>query len=1562
MLSDWYGTSSTNSHVTDSYSAPNKVIAYPNQWQHVIVTVQPTPANSYGALNSNCTIYYNGQQVWQQACPTPQWTIRPNAFLGRSSDDANCRLSGAIDSFYFYNFALSAEAAALHYAVPRAPRFELDFAASPAVFTNQSATAYSWMSAYTAHTGVLQLSSSAGPGWGTAAQTGQWVNLAVQAGSTSVGATLPVIGGSGNGLTLGAQLGWSFEVTFQVTSSSSTPNMVLFDMAGATSGQDEFLLNFVPGSCAMQVTAYGGAAGVTMTNLTVIPCVTTGKWYHLVVAMTTSTITPTRATYRSYVNGVLTNVVNGAALRQTPRANAFIGRSLADASASQATLAFSGLIDALRWYDYAVIPDNVLAMFNVTSSDAPAVAAKPFFSASPLNQWTFDAAPTSLVQGSYVYETTRSAHYGVAYFRSSTTTTVLTSLNQVDLTQPYGDWLNLVTLPDYTGTPMPVTWGGTAVAFEAWVQWSEFQPWSRVFDFGACGGCDNVVVSQNGNTANSPIMSFHAANGGTTSAPNTVAGVGSVTDCDANANGTATGPLALNVWLHIVCEIQPRDPFELASLQAADYRCWVNGVPQVIYSSNYASPPLATTYSTPGPIPNVVARPLALMGLSNYVGNYAFNGWIDSLLWYNTALSTEAVQWHYTAPRPPTVFEVTASPDPRLTTGTTQSATFGWMASDPTDSAALQALHTGLISLSAAQSQYVDLTVGQGPASLGQVIGNIGDGLGYTGQVVNSTASSTGYSFEVLVKFPAPLSSTSSKVFEIGNGPQSNEVVLNYVGSSGALTFNSYRTGFTTPADIAVVSAVQAGQWYHIHVTLSTGTSTSASSTCTVYVNGVQVNQVTNAVSPASMARSQATLGRSSWSGEGFLTAFIDSFRVYDYVLPASAVSALYALSSAGLPIPPAVVASSFYAYQSGPQLAYTLDIAPPSTQLTLDTNFTWTAASTLYPNPDGTSTPHTGVAQFNGLYETGNSIDLTAYPDSAGRTFTFPIGGSMSFECWFLYYAPLRPSLAGTIANGYDYVFSTGGVIGQNSNNIGLTTVGWTAQMMYVDFLGATTQHVTDTAGTIVVATPGVWQHFVLSIQQLNASVPSGNAAASCTIYISGKAAWTQACNVPQWVLRPNAFLGRSPDDQNLRHLGEIDSFYLYNFALSAEAAALHYVVPRAPFMELVFDRDPQQVTAVATSQYTWQAGSGNHSGLLSLSGSGQYVDLSTATGANSIGTTLPTLPLSAAGVGVSQAQYGWTLEANFMLSAAAVASPNMVLLDIGTATAGTDELLLQFTPGACTVQLTVYGGTAGTTAVPVVMSPTCIAPGTWYSVIVTASLASATATTATYQGYINGVATGSAVSAGATIRPVTRSVGYIGRSIGASSAAAGTLPFNGVIDSVRLYDFAATAAQVTKIVGVTSPVSVAPPAVSSSAAAPARSSSAASAASSAATGAAATSAMATSPATRAATSANQPTSAQATSAVQPTAPAYVTSTVAPSSSSSSSLSSGAIAGIVIGAVVGALVLICLLWLFCCSAALRGGKKSSTSDEGATHAHDELQDVSTHRRDEMEMTDASTA
>lgn len=79
------------------------------------------------------------------------------------------------------------------------------------------------------------------------------------------------------------------------------------------------------------------------------------------------------------------------------------------------------------------------------------------------------------------------------------------------------------------------------------------------------------------------------------------------------------------------------------------------------------------------------------------------------------------------------------------------------------------------------------------------------------------------------------------------------------------------------------------GSWQHVAVTLAGGTGT-------IYVNAVKAAQNTNmTLNPASLGTTnQNWLGRSQYTGDPYLNARIDNFRIYDRALSQSEVTQLF--------------------------------------------------------------------------------------------------------------------------------------------------------------------------------------------------------------------------------------------------------------------------------------------------------------------------------------------------------------------------------------------------------------------------------------------------------------------------------------------------------------------------------------------------------------------------------------------------------------------------------------------------------------------------------------------
>ena len=213
----------------------------------------------------------------------------------------------------------------------------------------------------------------------------------------------------------------------------------------------------------------------------------------------------------------------------------------------------------------------------------------------------------------------------------------------------------------------------------------------------------------------------------------------------------------------------------------ANLACYVNGVQQGSAVS--------------GILPDYVARSQALFGqpptqlvngtattLTPAVAQY--NGYVDMIAIYNTSLPLEAVQAHSLLVRPP-VFEVYFPVNPQVITGVVPGS-YTWLNVDPADGVAVQALHSGLVSLDGTASQYIDLTTYSGPRSVGTTLPTIG-GPGSGALSTTFNGLSTGFTVELAVKVESGCN--SSRVWSTGSGPGLNEVYLAYDATSSSLRF-----------------------------------------------------------------------------------------------------------------------------------------------------------------------------------------------------------------------------------------------------------------------------------------------------------------------------------------------------------------------------------------------------------------------------------------------------------------------------------------------------------------------------------------------------------------------------------------------------------------------------------------------------------------------------------------------------------------------------------------------------------------------------------------------------
>jgi len=153
-----------------------------------------------------------------------------------------------------------------------------------------------------------------------------------------------------------------------------------------------------------------------------------------------------------------------------------------------------------------------------------------------------------------------------------------------------------------------------------------------------------------------------------------------------------------------------------------------------------------------------------------------------------------------------------------------------------------------------------------------------------------------------------------SRIFDFGTGTSSYMFLTPKAGGTGNVRFAIATSGNTSEQQINGSAPLPTGVWTHVAVTLQ-------GSLGILYVNGVEVGRNSSlSLYPALLnVTTQNWLGRSQFSGDPYLNAQIDDFRIYSAGLSANAVQALYSGTAGALPSPwsdrdlgtPAIVGSS---------------------------------------------------------------------------------------------------------------------------------------------------------------------------------------------------------------------------------------------------------------------------------------------------------------------------------------------------------------------------------------------------------------------------------------------------------------------------------------------------------------------------------------------------------------------------------------------------------------------------------------------------------------------------
>ena len=137
------------------------------------------------------------------------------------------------------------------------------------------------------------------------------------------------------------------------------------------------------------------------------------------------------------------------------------------------------------------------------------------------------------------------------------------------------------------------------------------------------------------------------------------------------------------------------------------------------------------------------------------------------------------------------------------------------------------------------------------------------------------------------------LNSTANwnRILDFGNNTTTYMFLTPQNGSTSKVRFAITTSGGGGEQQINGLSALSAGAWYHVAVTLSGNTGI-------LYVNGAAVG--TNSamtLTPSSLGNTANNyIGRSQYSADPYLNDVIDEFRIYSVALSASEIAATDAL------------------------------------------------------------------------------------------------------------------------------------------------------------------------------------------------------------------------------------------------------------------------------------------------------------------------------------------------------------------------------------------------------------------------------------------------------------------------------------------------------------------------------------------------------------------------------------------------------------------------------------------------------------------------------------------
>ena len=946
-------------------------------------------------------------------------------------------------------------------------------------------------------------------------------------------------------------------------------------------------------------------------------------------------------------------------------------------------------MDLFNIYNVALTQTQIAALFTAAggaptqptfcpvTANTQTAPPSPYFSATFASDPRSPAITNLNTSASYLWLNTDSSdsgqqqgiHQGLLYLNGSLQSSAPNAGPYANLSATSGiNWIGQ-TLGLVGGLGSGSFWQSSA----GWTYEATFKPlrqsiWAKVFDIGNPGACDyDILLGWNAATLGLQFDNCNAAYSQFQLFPPT----------------TPSATLTLGVWQHAVVT-QTLLPSGLSN-----YFLYLNGVM------------IGALYDQSFPI--AAPRYNSVLGYSNWADAF-WVGEIDTFNVYDQSVNQiQAWNMYNAAMQPgttPPALASGSSTPPAPWFGLNFNSAFstspsGWsyLASDPADLACGITSHSGLLALpghaqpalgeswlTSLSGPYVNLsTTGGSNGFSSQLPGNIG-GNG-TGSLSLGTA---GWSFEVA--FKPTLVEQWAKLFDIGQtqtgaGLCQYDIILGWESSGPSWQFDICDGNGVQYQITDALGAVQLNQWYHAVVVVQLQPSGLAN--YYTYVQGSLYTALTAQYYPQAVPRWNGNVGHSNWLADSYWAGEVDLFNIYSQALTPQQIAALYSSafpgSGGGSPVTCSFTGNAA-TLPPAPFFSLPFSVDPRSTTgLGSSANYSWLSGDPSDSYAD--SLLHQGLLYLGGSsYSSGTGrgpyVNLSAtsggnYVGATLGTFGGLGSGSLvnstagwSFEVTF---KPLQQTV-------WAKIFDLG-----DPNVSGCyydVVLGWNGGSSSLQMAVCNQAAITPSAQLTI----GQWYHAVVVLQLTVSGL--GN----FFLYVNGElqGALTMQPYLPA-VPRVSAALGYSNWGDAFWN-GYIDSFNVYSQSLNAQQVGSLYsasmvnlsavtALPTAqqptaplpaPWFPLSFSSSS---TASSSTAFSWlqqdaqdvQCGILNRQGLLVLPGrdtpvvgslsalAPAYVNLSTASGPNSVGQTLPGL-IGGAGAGsLQQGTMGWSFEVAF-------------------------------------------------------------------------------------------------------------------------------------------------------------------------------------------------------------------------------------------------------------------------------------------------------------------------